>query len=116
MKMMKLTRKILSYSIAVIVSLCCVCIVAALGVISSGDIVSTPTPTLILISTSTPFIFATLQPPSNNQTSQCVCIQDIYNCGDALAVTCFDYCKAKGYGDIHGLDGDNDGLVCENDK
>lgn len=46
------------------------------------------------------------------------CGGDYYNCGDFSthnqAQAVHDYCKAQGYGDIHGLDGnDNDGLACE---
>jgi hypothetical protein len=44
--MKKSTRKILNYSIAIIVSLCCVCIVGAIGIASSGSFLSTPTPAL----------------------------------------------------------------------
>lgn len=47
----------------------------------------------------------------------CLCIGDIYNCGyffyQKNAQKCFDYCWEKGKGDIHRLDYDNDGYVCE---
>ncbi|TFH11034.1 MAG: hypothetical protein E4H08_02360, partial [Candidatus Atribacteria bacterium] len=26
---------------------------------------------------------------------------------------CFEYCRSMEYGDIHGLDSDNDGTACE---
>ena len=29
------------------------------------------------------------------------------------AQACYDYCKARGYGDVFRLDGDNDGSACE---
>ena len=51
------------------------------------------------------------------------CLFDAYNCGNfttqAEAQEVFDYCfNAKGFegipmGDIHGLDNDGDGIVCE---
>ncbi len=47
----------------------------------------------------------------------CDCSTDKFNCPDfsdvGAAQGCFDYCQAIGRGDIHGLDGDNDGLACE---
>jgi hypothetical protein len=42
-----------------------------------------------------------------------------YNCNlsdfsiQAQAQSCYDYCIAQGAGDIHRLDGDNDGIACE---
>ena len=46
----------------------------------------------------------------------CTCISDL-NCSDfnthAEAQRCYEYCKDQGYGDTHGLDGDNDGSACE---
>lgn len=47
----------------------------------------------------------------------CDCSGDIYNCADfsthAQAQACYNYCVSIGRGDIHGLDGDNDGVACE---
>lgn len=47
----------------------------------------------------------------------CDCGGNIYNCGDfgthAAAQACYEYCKSLGVGDIHRLDGDNDGSACE---
>ena len=47
----------------------------------------------------------------------CDCSGDIYNCGSfsdhKSAQECFEYCISIGQGDIHRLDGDNDGSVCE---
>ncbi len=49
----------------------------------------------------------------------CDCSGDTYNCKDfplpngATGQDCFNYCKAQGKEDIHKLDRDNDGLVCE---
>jgi len=45
------------------------------------------------------------------------CSSDIYNCGDfttqAQAQAVYDYCSPEGAGDVHGLDNDGDGVVCE---
>ena len=45
------------------------------------------------------------------------CDTDTYNCGDfetqASAQEVYDYCNGLGFGDIHGLDNDGDGEVCE---
>ena len=47
----------------------------------------------------------------------CDCSANIYNCNDfstqAEAQECFEYCRSLGRGDIHFLDGDNDGIACE---
>jgi len=47
----------------------------------------------------------------------CECSGDMYNCEDfstwAEAQACYEYCESLGQGDIHGLDGDNDGIACE---
>jgi micrococcal nuclease len=47
----------------------------------------------------------------------CSCSGSLYNCSDfstrASAQACYDYCNATGHGDIHRLDGDNDGSACE---
>ena len=54
---------------------------------------------------------------SSPPTGACNCTGPDLNCADfstqAEAQACFDYCKGRGYGDIHGLDGDNDGIACE---
>lgn len=45
------------------------------------------------------------------------CSDDVYNCGDfitkARAQETYDYCIEQGAGDIHRLDSDGDGVVCE---
>ena len=47
----------------------------------------------------------------------CSCSSNRYNCSDfsthASAQACYDYCNSTGHGDIHRLDGDNDGSACE---
>lgn len=49
--------------------------------------------------------------------SSCDCSGERYNCSDfahhAEAQGCFEYCVAQGAGDIHRLDRNNDGVVCE---
>lgn len=45
------------------------------------------------------------------------CDTDLYNCADFEtqneAQEVYDYCSDLGFGDIHGLDNDGDGMVCE---
>jgi hypothetical protein len=47
----------------------------------------------------------------------CSCSDNIYNCSDfgshLQAQACFDYCMSIGAGDVHWLDGDDDGSACE---
>ena len=47
----------------------------------------------------------------------CSCEGDLYNCTSfntrSQAQTCFDHCRSLGFGDIHGLDTNGDGKVCE---
>ncbi len=63
----------------------------------SGTPVATPVPIITLV-------------PS-------ACMSDTYNCADfspeSAAQQLFDYCVSLGYGDIHGLDFDNDNIACE---
>jgi len=93
----------------------------------------TPTESTIPIFTpeisSTPAVFFTANvPPSltpmpfnpptrNRQGIICDCSRDRLNCGDfahqTAAQACFDFCLQSGKGDVHGLDGDNDGLACD---
>lgn len=59
----------------------------------------------------------TVQPAEEKkQKAVCTCTRDL-NCSDfdthAEAQRCYEYCKDKGYGDIHGLDRDQDGSACE---
>lgn len=61
----------------------------------------------------------------NNDTTQddeeeqveYICSSDMYNCDDFVprsdAQGVFDYCMDLGYGDIHRLDQNNDGVACE---
>jgi len=51
------------------------------------------------------------------QPGPCACTGIKLNCEDfdsqADAQACFEYCRSMEYGDIHGLDSDNDGVACE---
>lgn len=73
-------------------------------------------PTFTPIPTNTPFI---LTSPTiyYNSTSDCPCSGDTLNCSDfrsqSEAQACYNKCLAEGRGDIHGLDRENDGRVCE---
>ncbi len=85
---------------------------------SPTQYISQPTSTLAAtftpIPSQTPFIFAA-PPPSNY--SDCSCSGDTLNCSNfsrhSQAQACFESCRAAGAGDIHKLDEDNDGNVCE---
>jgi len=54
---------------------------------------------------------------SGEQPGPCECLGVDLDCEDfatqADAQACFEYCKSKDYGDIHGLDEDRDGIACE---
>ncbi|MBE0635138.1 hypothetical protein IH601_03985, partial [Candidatus Bipolaricaulota bacterium] len=54
---------------------------------------------------------------SIGQAGPCACTGVDLNCEDfafqADAQACFEYCRSMEYGDIHGLDSDNDGTACE---
>lgn len=59
--------------------------------------------------------------PTEPSGPVCDCSGDRYSCtgnnafgSQAAAQACFNYCISVGAGDVHRLDGDNDGLVCEN--
>lgn len=64
------------------------------------------TPTLIVVI-----------PTSSSGGGVCSCSGNLYNCKSfssrSQAQTCFNYCISVGSGDVHRLDGDNNGLVCE---
>lgn len=54
---------------------------------------------------------------SVGQAGPCACTGVNLDCEDfatqAEAQACFEYCRSMEYGDIHGLDSDNDGTACE---
>ena len=71
---------------------------------------------LSLISTKTPL--PVVQPTATYApVAVCSCSGNIYNCGDFsthnAAQNCYEYCISQGAGDIHRLDGDDDGSACE---
>lgn len=53
---------------------------------------------------------------TSSQTENIICSSDSYNCGDfetqEQAQEVYDSCYAD-YGDVHSLDNDGDGIVCE---
>lgn len=55
--------------------------------------------------------------PTEPPVAVCDCSGNLYNCPDfssqSEAQTCFDYCRSIGRGDVHELDRDGDGRVCE---
>lgn len=74
---------------------------------------ATPKPS---IPTSVPTRIPTVAPTSP-PAAVCSCSGNLYNCSDfsthAQAQSCYNYCVSLGYGDVHRLDGDNDGVACE---
>lgn len=54
---------------------------------------------------------------SSQSSEPCSCSSDNYNCRNfksrAEAQSCYEYCKSQDRGDIHNLDGDNNGQACE---
>lgn len=77
-----------------------------------GVWIATPTPTATI--TSTPTITSI---PSATRIPVCKCSGADLTCNSfrnqASAQACFEYCKDMGYGDIFGLDKNNNGLACE---
>ena len=85
--------------------------------VAPADIPDTPTP---LPPTNTPRPIPTDTPipgPTPTPRPVCDCGGDIYNCKSfsswRQAQACYNYCVSIGKGDIHKLDGDNDGTACE---
>jgi hypothetical protein len=65
----KLSRKVLNYSIAVIVSLCCICLTGVIAInYSSGSILSTPTPISLLPQSNLSTIIAQTASVAQTQT------------------------------------------------
>lgn len=73
---------------------------------------ATSTPTF----TSTPTETPTLTPTAMATPLAYICDHDAYNCADfdtqAAAQVVFDYCRDLGFGDVHGLDANTDGIAC----
>jgi endonuclease YncB( thermonuclease family) len=76
---------------------------------ASLGIWAAPTPQLIAPTSEAPS-----RSPGN---AVCTCSSNTYNCKDfssrSSAQACFDYCLSVGAGDVHRLDSDSDGRVCE---
>jgi len=83
---------------------------------------------ILILGTLAFFIFTGNSDDKTNNNNQSIdvgepnpngydCSQDAYNCGDfetqARAQEIYDFCIDQGAGDIHQLDNDNDGVVCE---
>jgi len=55
--------------------------------------------------------------PDNGNNSPCNCTGPALNCDDFAtteeAQRCYAYCISQGYGDVFGLDRDNDGIACK---
>lgn len=83
--------------------------------LSSDTTQLTLAPTWTPAPTDTPFILTLVTYPASDAGGQCVCSQDLYNCGDPLDQVCFNACNAQGAGDIHKLDQNNNGIACEGD-
>ena len=62
-------------------------------------------------------IFLALSGDQKGEGESYDCSSDVYNCGDfttqAEAQEVYDYCSGQGAGDVHNLDNDGDGEVCE---
>ncbi len=84
------------------------------GPTATQTMTPTPTPTETPTPTITPTPTCT---PTPTSTVVCDCSGDVYNCSDfstqADAQACYEHCVSLGYGDIHDLDKDDDGLACE---
>ena len=63
------------------------------------------------------FAFSGNSSHTTSSTAVCDCSKNLYDCKDFAnqneAQKCFDYCKEQGKGDIHLLDADKNGRVCE---
>lgn len=83
-------------------------------------------PAPVAAATNTPSPTATSIPSTATQTpipatatpqATYICDHDEYNCADFAtqpqAQAVFDYCFSRGFGDVHGLDQNNDGVACE---
>lgn len=75
---------------------------------------NTPEPTATEAPAATP---TTMPSPTPTTGLTYICTSDAYNCSDfstqAEAQEVFNYCSARGFGDIHRLDFDGNGVACE---
>ena len=110
--------------IFVTISLCCV--TPTMCANTSADLEPTPTITMTPTLTLTPTITATptltlvptiTQTPSVTPTLLYVCAYDNYNCNSFwdlnTSIEIYTYCFNLGYGDVHNMDSDNNGIACE---
>ena len=69
---------------------------------------------IIVLAIAGLLIFLALSGGNNGVETEYNCSSDVYNCADfttqAKAQAVFDYCGPE---DVHGLDNDGDGVVCE---
>jgi hypothetical protein len=87
----------------------------------TGTVASSPThtplPTDTPLATDTPQQPPHAAEPTHTPVGPCPCSGYTLRCDDfgshSWAQACFDYCKSRGRGDVHGLDGDGDGLACK---
>lgn len=97
-----------------------------LAILSPTSLAITPVSTGVIAPTETQIAFSTAPsspteapPPPTPvlQSAVCPCDADSLNCSDFItqsqAQACFNYCMEQGQGDIHRLDRDNNGIVCE---
>ena len=66
---------------------------------------------------TSPTIQTTPAPTTTTTETVCNCSSNTYNCPDFTtqkqAQACYNYCITQGRGDVHKLDRDKDGVVCE---
>lgn len=66
---------------------------------------------------ATPTLAVVIPIATSGGVAACSCSYNQYNCPDfssrSEAQACFNYCISIGSGDVHRLDSDNDGAVCE---
>jgi len=89
-----------------------------LPLISNFGATVTPTATEMPLPTATPLATATPEPTVTvTPGGTYICDHNAYNCWDFTtqpeAQAVFDYCWDLGFGDVHGLDADDDGVACE---
>lgn len=75
-------------------------------------------PSFTPIPTDTPFLLIIPTFSSGSGGEVCSCAGDLYNCTEhfstqSQAQACFNYCVSQGKGDMHKLDENNNGIVCE---
>lgn len=81
---------------------------------AATPVVSTPTTPIIAATVPAARSALSVRPKLRNGPV-CACDGDSYSCrelGDQ-AQACFDYCVARGQGDVHRLDFNQNGVVCE---